>query len=269
MNKHKIKIIERLLHKACPKNIPRSGEEGRAVNCYSISLYADDIPLLLVENINNKGFMGIHFEGNRFNPKACIPFSLMYGVSIRIEHYYGLYLHVYNGIFDYLWHEWTGLYKAQTFLASAKLHIPKFFFNQVALQLPSRMKILEKIISIQSAYPQKSFDHLDIMSHVYGLRWYSHPQRKETSQKMHLYLDSFVASGELTTCKGDYKITGKAIATLEQYQIEVARAKSDSRNQKSIVILTIILVIFTAFQANLIETSYKLNIDEIINWLFH
>jgi len=267
MNKYKIRIFERLLHKTCPTNIPRSGEKGKKVNCYSISLYAGNIPLLLVEKINENGFFGFYFESNRFNPEACIPFSLMYGVSIRIEHYYGLYSHVYNGLFDYLWHEWTGLYKAQTFFASAKLHIPKYLFNQVALQLPSRMKILEKIIDRQSVYPQKPFDHLDIMSHVYGLRWYSHPQRKETSQKMHLYLDSFVASGELKACRGNYQITGKAIATLEQYQIEVARAKSDSRSQKSIVILTIILVVFTAFQANLIEISYKLNINRVIEWL--
>jgi len=49
MNKYKIRIFERLLHKTCPTNIPRSGEKGKKVNCYSISLYAGDIPLLLVE----------------------------------------------------------------------------------------------------------------------------------------------------------------------------------------------------------------------------
>ncbi|MCX7131239.1 hypothetical protein [Aeromonas sp.] len=66
---------------------------------------------------------------------------------------------------------------------------------------------------------------------------------------------------------GDYKITGQAIATLEKYQIEVARAKSDSRNQKAIIVLTTVLAILAGLQANIIETSYKISLDKVIDWL--
>ncbi|HDZ9267318.1 TPA: hypothetical protein RUZ06_003491 [Vibrio cholerae] len=267
MKNYKIKIIENLLRKPCPIRIPRTGEKGKSVNCYSISLYAGDVPLLLVEEINRQGFVGMYFESDSFKPRASIPFSLMYGLSINIEHFYGLYTHVYNGVFDYCWHEWTGLYKLQTFFAWSKHHVPQFFFNKKSLQLPTRMKILEKIISKQSVDPSKTFSSLDIMNYVYGLRWYSHPQRTDVRQKMELYLESFVASGEIKRFSGDYQMAGQAVATLEQYQIEVARAKSDSRNQKAIVMLTIILAIFTGFQAGVLETSYKLNIDKLINWL--
>lgn len=267
MMKYKTKIIEKLLHKSCPASIPRSGDKGKAVNCYSISLYAGDIPLLLVDDINQHGFVGMYFESDRFNSRVSIPFSLMYGVSVRIEHYYGLYTHTYSSTIDYCLHEWTGFYIVQTFFAWARHAIPQFVFNKVPLQLPSRMKILEKVIAKQSAAPNNVFSALDIMSYTYGLRWYLHPQKTEVRQKMNLYLDSFVASGELLKVASDYKITGQAIATLEKYQIEVARAKSDSRNQKAIVVLTTVLAIFAGLQANIIETSYKISLDKVIDWL--
>ncbi|EJG0733300.1 hypothetical protein C4G28_RS10640 [Vibrio parahaemolyticus] len=129
------------------------------------------------------------------------------------------------------------------------------------------MKILEKIIAKQSVAPNKAFSSLDIMSYVYGLRWYLHPQKTEVRQKMDLYLDSFVASGELLKFASDYKITGQAVATLEKYQIEVSRAKSDRINQKMIIVLTIILAIFAGLQAKIIETSYKINLDRVIDWV--
>ncbi|ELA8171978.1 hypothetical protein ACPV4W_22640 [Vibrio diabolicus] len=267
IKKFESKIIEKLLQKPCPVSIPRSGDRGKAVNCYSISLYAGDIPLLLVDEVTRHGFGGMYFESDRFKSKVCIPFSLTYGVTVRIEHYYGLYTHTYNSVIDYCLHEWTGFYKVQTFCAWAKHAIPQFVFNKVPLQLPSRMKILEKIIAKQSVAPNKAFSSLDIMSYVYGLRWYLHPQKTEVRQKMDLYLDSFVASGELLKFASDYKITGQAVATLEKYQIEVSRAKSDRINQKMIIVLTIILAIFAGLQAKIIETSYKINLDRVIDWV--
>lgn len=267
MKKFNVKIIEQLLQKSCPVSIPRSGDRGKAVNCYSVSLYASDIPLLLVDEINQHGFVGMYFESDRFNSRVSIPFSLLYGVSVRIDHYYGLYTHTYSSVTDYCLHEWTGFYKVQTFFAWASHAIPQFVFNKAPLQLPSRMKILEKIIAKQSVAPNKTFSSLDIMSYVYGLRWYLHPQKTEVRQKMDLYLESFVASGELLKIAGGYKITGQAVATLEKYQIEVARTKSDSRNQIIIIVLTVVLAIFAGLQAKIIETSYKINIDKIFDWL--
>ncbi len=268
MNSYQINIIQKLLRKPCPVRIPRTGDDGKVVNCYSISLYAGDTPLLLVDEVNNDGFVGSYFESNRFNPRASLPFALMYGVTIRIEHYHGLYTHVYQGVFDYCWHEWTGFYKVQSFLSSMKHQVPQFFFNKKTLQLPSRMIILEKAIAKQSVKPHKTFSSLDIMTYVYGMRWYLHPKKTEVKQKMELYLESFVASGELSSPSSfDYKVTGKAIATLEQYQIEIARAKSDLNNQRAIVVLTIILAIFTGFQAGIIKTSYYVNLDKVWAWV--
>jgi hypothetical protein len=108
---------------------------------------------------------------------------------------------------------------------------------------------------------------MDIMTYIYGMRWYLHPNKTEVRQKMDLYLESFVASGEIVSPKTfEYKITGKAIATLEQYQIEIAREKSDAINKRALVVLTFILALFAGFQSDIIETSLKINLDNL--WIY-
>ena len=127
------------------------------------------------------------------------------------------------------------------------------------------MKILESIIAKQSEEPHKSFSSLDLMSYMYSIRWYLHPQKTELRKKMDLYLSSFVSSGELKN-QGDsfdFIITGKAIATLEQYQIETARAKSAKSANSWVLRLTAVLAFFAAFQADLIKSSVWIDLDKI------
>jgi hypothetical protein len=269
MNKVTKLILMRLLTNTCPVQIPRTGESGKQVNCYSISIYEGDSPVMLVNSIEDKGIVGSHFEGGGFRTEATIPFSLYQGLSLRIEHYHGLVTHTYAGIDDYILHEWSMFYKLQSIFALAKHSVPQYFFNKKKLQLPKRMKILESIIAKQSDEPHKSFTSLDLMSYMYSIRWYLHPQGSDMRKKMDLYLSSFKASGELQNDGGsfDYRITGKAIATLEQYQIETARAKSAKSANSWMLKLTAILAFFAAFQSGLIVSPPWVDLGKIWQWL--
>lgn len=262
-------ILKRLLRKPCPTQIPRSGESGKTANCYSVSLYEGDTPILLVESIDGRSINGSHFEGGGFQVEASVPFSFLYGVTIRIEHYHGLVTHTYTGLIDYVFHEWTQLYKLQSIYHLSKHLVPQFFFNKKRLQLPTRMAILEKIIAKQSEDPDKSFGSLDLMSYMYSLRWYLHPKRSELRKKMDLYLSSFEASGELRRKGGsqEYFITGKAIATLEQYQIETARAQDAKSSNSWMLRLTAVLAFFAAFQSDLIKSPAWIDLGGILEWL--
>lgn len=269
MNKVTKWILSRLLTKPCPVQIPRTGESGKQVNCYSISIYEGDAPIMLVNSIEENGLNGNHFEGGGFRTDAVIPFSLYAGLNLRIEHYHGLVTHTYNGAWDYIIHEWTRFYKLQSIYALAKHSVPQYFFNKKTLQLPKRMKVLESIIAKQSEEPNKSFSSLDLMSYMYSIRWYLHPQKAELRKKMDLYLSSFVSSGELKNQGGsfDFIITGKAIATLEQYQIETARAKSAKSASSWMLRLTAILAFFAAFQSGLIKSPVWIDLSKIWEWL--
>lgn len=61
MNKITKWILSRLLNQPCPIQIPRSGELGKQVNCYSISIYNGDVPIMLVNSIEENGLNGNHF----------------------------------------------------------------------------------------------------------------------------------------------------------------------------------------------------------------
>jgi len=269
MNKFTKGVLNRLLKKPCPVQIPRSGELGKQINCYSISIYEGDSPVMLVNSIESSGIAGSHFESCGFRTEATIPFTLYPGLCLRIEHYHGLVTHSYKGIFDYILHEWTFFYKLQSTYVLAKHSVPQFFFNKKKLQLPQRMKILESIIAKQSAEPHKSFCSLDLMSYMYSMRWYLHPQKTEMRKKMDLYLSSFEASGELKNHSSsfDYIITGKAIATLEQYQIETARAKSAKSVNSWMLRLTAVLAFFAAFQSGLMVSPAWIDLGKIWEWL--
>ncbi|WP_434471254.1 hypothetical protein [Aeromonas veronii] len=148
-----------------------------------VSIYNGDVPIMLVNSIEENGLNGNHFEGGGFCTEAVIPFSLYSGLSLRVDHYHGLVTHTYNGVLDYILHEWTGLYKLQSIYILAKHSVPQYFFNKRNLQLPKRMKILESIVSRQSEEPHKSFSSLDLMSYIYSIRWYLHPQKTELRKK--------------------------------------------------------------------------------------
>ena len=269
MNKLQKWIIKSLLTKPCPTLICRTGETGKQVNCYSVSLYEGDVPVMLVNSIDDYCLNGSHFEGGGFRTEVSIPFSLLAGLSIRIEHYHGLVTHTYFGLIDFGLNEWTHFYKVQTIYSLAKHSVPQFFFNKKKLQLPKRMAILESIIAKQSEEPEKAFNSLDLMSYMYSLRWYLHPQRTELRKKMDLYLSSFEASGELRPNGGvlEFFITGKAVATLEQYQIETARAKDAKASNTWMLRLTAILAFFTAFQSGLITSPPWIDLGEVWQWL--
>lgn len=263
-------MLERLLKKPCPVEIPRTGESGKQVDCYYISLYEGDSPVLLVNSIGNNGVGGKLFQSAGFRAEASIPFSLYSGLRIRVDHYHGLVTHTYRGMYDYILHEWTLFYKLQSIYVLAKHSVPQFFFNNKKLQLPQRMKILESIIAMQSEEPDRAFSSLDLMSYMYSIRWYLHPNKTATRKKLDLYLSSFVASGELKNANNrsiDFEITGKAIATLEEYQIETARAKSAKSANSWMLRLTAILAFFAAFQSELIKSPTWIDLGKIWEWL--
>lgn len=270
------KIVSSLLWKTCPATIPRSGDEAKKINCYSLSLYEGENPKLLITKLTEQGFLGKYWDGNSFLNEVIVPFHYAIGLSLRIEHYHGQVTHSYRSLISFLLHEWTWIYKIQSIYIIAKHHVPQFFFNRKNLQLPHRMKLLEKIIEKQASEPHKPIDSMGLMTYIYSTRWYLHPNRTVLRQKMDLYLESFAKSGELENKNpggahlsraAKYQITGQAIATLEKYQIETARAKDAEAHQRSMRILTAVLAFFAAFQSGLFKSSPLFNFDELLNWI--
>jgi hypothetical protein len=271
MNWLSIKILNNILSKSCPDRIPRSGVKGKKVNCYSMTLYEGKNPKLLISSVNKFGYEGDHWAVDRFAYKASVPFHLGDGLNLIIEHYHGLVTHSYNGILDFVLHEFTWFYKVKTAYVLWKKALPQFFFDRKNLQLPNRMKILENIIEKQASEPKQPFSSHAMMTYLYSTRWSLHPKKENLRKKLELYLESFVASGEIEKVKNkdEYVITGKAIATLEKYQIETKRAKDAKKAQFWMLVLTLLLAIFSAFQSGLIKPIELFDLGKFCVYLKH
>jgi len=57
---------------------------------------------------------------------------------------------------------------------------------------------------------------MGLMTKLYSINWVLHPSKEEQQNKLELYLDSLVESGELRKVNYDYVVTGKAISTIEK-----------------------------------------------------
>ena len=94
---------------------------------------------------------------------------------------------------------------------------------------------------------------IDLMTKLYSMNWVLHPSADEQQQKLELYLDSLVESGELNNVNHEYVVTGKAISTLERYEEEERRHSEAVKLQRKMVSLTIFLVFMAMVQAGLIK----------------
>ena len=269
MNKLAKKVLLSYLSKPCPRSPPRTGKSAKNVDCYSLVLIEEGSPKLSVLSLSDSGYEGNFWDGDSFKHKASIPFQLAEGLDLRIEHFHGIITATYNGVFESVIYEWTKLHILKYQFELAKHHVPQFFFNRKRLQLPQRMELLEKIIEHQVSEPGRPITGIAMMTYLHSSRWHFHPNKSLIQRKMNFYLRSFCASGELIDRSGtsNYEMTGQAISTLEQYQIETQRAKDAKSTQKWMLKLTILLAFFASVQSGLIKSPIWFDLAELFRWI--
>lgn len=243
-------IFKHLLKSPCDSVIPRSGEDGESVNCYSVYLYENDDPYLVVKKINQNTLTGIQWNGQKFDHEKVISLVDIKKYQVWITHFYGLYTTKYSSIWDFLIH---GITKYEVF--KCNIHnifnrTSQYVFNKRKFATLDRIEILRSIIDLYFSKNHNGFSSLDLMTKLYSLKWIVHPQSENQQHKLELFLDSFLISGELKSFNGhEYSVTGKAIATLSEYE-EQERRHSESRKLQHIMMwLTAAIVLVGLLQA--------------------
>ena len=94
--------VRRILRKKAPDTIPRSGEKGRTVNCYSIILTKDGDPWVLVDGAEPAHLKGREWNGEVFADQIKVPWNDILWNQIQITHYFGLVEFAYQDFGDYL-----------------------------------------------------------------------------------------------------------------------------------------------------------------------
>ncbi|KGK42242.1 hypothetical protein LH51_08295 [Nitrincola sp. A-D6] len=196
---------------------------------------------------------GLRWDGRSYSDEHSVSLEDIGDYELRITHYYGLATVTYDSIFDFAFHHVSRLEYLKISVVRYIEATHKYFFNKRKLVTKKRMELLEFMMNDQLDREHNGIGIIDLMTKLYSTNWVLHPSADEQQQKLELYLDSLVESGELNNLNHEYVVTGKAISTLERYEEEERRHSEAVKLQRKMVSLTILLVFMAMVQAGLIK----------------
>lgn len=259
--------LKRALARRCAPIIHRSGEKGKAENCFSVALDRDGHPFLLIESIEGDELVGLKWNGKKYEDPHKLPVHEIKNYQLRITHYYGLAEIVYTNILNFAWHRISGWVYAKVHYKQQAYKLSQFAFNRKKLLTKKRIELIQFMIEDQIQRDHKGISTLDLMTKLYSLHWVLHPDSKYQEEKLELYLDSLVNSGDLERVNGEYVVQGKAINTLEAYQEEERRHRESVRIQRRIVALTLFIAIFALVQTGIIAVPTLIDVPALMESL--
>ena len=237
-------FLKGILKKKCGNSVHRSGEEGEAVNCFHTYLYDKDKPYMVVLDIDDNKISGKLYTEDGFKEEVNIPFEEITNYTIRLTHYYGLYDTKYIGLFDYALTGYTKIDNIKCILHKLSNNTQQYLFNKKEFATLYRLDILRSLINLQFHGNGTKFMTMDLMTHLYSLRWIVHPDKDTQEHRLQIFIDSFVESGEIEfdgSCY--YSVTGKAINTLSHYEEQERRHTENKKLQNRMLYLTFAIVI--------------------------
>lgn len=255
------RYLPRILSKVCESRVPRTGVEAAKVNCFVVTLDKDSRPYFFIENMDGDELIGLEWEGDSYSTKKKIPITVITENELFIKHYYGLSEVRYFGIYDYLINRITRWPYLKIIVHKWIVSIDQYFFNKKKLVSKQRNDLLAFMISDQIDRTHKGINSLDLMTKLYSIKWILHPEGDQQQEKLELYLDSLVKSGDLELINDEYVVTGNAIRTIEKFEEEERRHVENVKMQKKMFWLTIIIALLALIQAGVIKLPVLLDIS--------
>ena len=261
-----IKSLKRVLEVPSMDSIPRTGERGKAVDCYSVYV-ADEEGIYLAERIDGETLIVNQWneEEQSHNVYRELDLNQLDKLSFEISHYHGLVTHTYNTKGKFLCSEITRFYKIVSLYVLSKHALPKFIHSNRPLKKPNRIKILETIDKMTEDSPHKELTSSSVSNELYGMWSILNSKREARNNRVQRILESLAESGELRAKDSfTFLAKGKLLVTLEHLKEEGARQDRAETNAIWMRRLTVILVITALFQSGLVRTSYFSSIDWLI-----
>ena len=244
-------VLEYVTKRRCGEGwIPRSGRQGEEVNCYSVFLFKQEEPFLIVETVSDNEIKGSQWDGKRFSIPRSISFTELREYQLKITHYYGLFTTKYSGLLDFILFGITKYEVLKCNIYKIFSKTSQFVFNKRRLATPDRIDLLRILIDHHFKSKGDTFSSIDIMTMIYSLKWILHPEADSQEHKLQLFLDSFVETGEIEKVdETKYHVTGKAIVSLSKYEEEERRHLENIKLQRLIALLTFAIVLVGLVQA--------------------
>lgn len=252
-------LLTSVFRRPSPRIIKRSGEEGAAVNCFSVHIDQQGEAPLLVIDIAGETVSCLGWDGSDYTLPHELQLSQVAAKDFLIDHYYGLWDVRYKGLNDFI----RGRLLLYPYIKINAVRIwnpvAQYVFNKRRLVTRHRTKLLKRIVDRHLA-GNPALSSTELMIHLHNVRWIYHPAKNFYQRQLELYLDSLVESGDLQKVDGyKYLVKGKALQSLERYEEEEARHTEARRLQYVAIALSVCVVALTVVQAGLVRLPVLLD----------
>ena len=253
-------ILPKIISRSCDSRIPRSGSEGKRVNCFVVALDRENGPFFVATGFEKDILFGLKWDGERYADDGSVSIDEFNNGEIRITHYYGLSEVIYSNLYELTWNY---LFR----IVYLKIHVYRYinsahqyFFNKKKLITKKRMELIQFMMNDQLDRERQGIGVIELMTKLYSIKWVLHPSADEQQNKLELYLDSLVDSGDLRKVSTEYVVTGKSISTIEKYEEEERRHSEAVKLQKKMVSLTILIAFVAIIESGIIKLPILLDL---------
>ncbi|MRJ44958.1 hypothetical protein KF946_00440 [Idiomarina loihiensis] len=258
------KAMKIALNKQFPSPIPRSGDEGASMDCYSVLISdSNGNPIYLIKSYSEGLFEGYQWQEDGFREEVSLDVKqLKQAVSngqLEITHYYGNSDIVFRSTLGFLFNHLTRAVYFKTLLKRKYKKLGLEWYKRSKLRKKKRFELLEFIVEKQMDDQEDGVTFGYLMSKLYGLNWPQHPMKKKLMNSTKLYLHSFEDEGELVRRGHTYYLSGKALTSLESYTEERDRYVQGLTEKRHLTFLTFVLAIAALAQAGVIKFPTILN----------
>jgi len=262
-------LLPKLLVRRCPNNIPRSGEEGAKINCFSVFLTKSSEPYLYFQKPKDGFFVVLEWNNGEFVKVRDVSLDEIYEFDLLIRHCWGLATIEYTNIYDFIFHRITGLIYIKVFLQRKFEAITQYFFNIRKLTTQKRIELLQFMLKDQLSRDHDGISANGILFKLYSYRWFYHPDGPQHEKMLQMHLDSLVESGDLQKINNEYVVQGKAISTIEKYEEDESRHHDRVLTAKTMVLLTLVIAIAALLQAGAIKMPTYKDFSRVIEEIPH
>lgn len=258
----KIRLIDSVLRKPFPRNgVIRMGAGVELVDEKIIRFLRGDEPWLIVERREGDDLICSTWNGNTHSGEDRHPIREFRDCQFKIKHYYGPSTIYYEGLSEYARGSYLRLPYALLYLRSSLERAGTLLYNRRRIVLAQRLELLTFMIE-QAAEGKSSFNSLDLMTDMHTIRWITHPNGESSRNRLELYLDSLVDTGELTRANGDYRLTGHALSLVEERSEQERKHRQDINIQWLIALLAFMTAVLTIVQAGMVKLNPLLDLTQ-------
>lgn len=245
-------FLPRVLARKCESTIPRSGEEGEKINCFTVSIDKAGDPYLIALELYGDQLKCIEWSGQRYEIDTTVSIATIHSSQFRITHYYGLSEVKYFGVMDFVIGRLTLWPYIKIHFVRTLSKFDQYLFNKKKLVTKQRVDLLRFLVT-QALEGHNSFEEIYLMTQLYSIKWVLHPDQDSQRRKLKFYLESLVGTGELRKANHKYFLTGGALRAIEEYEEQERKHTENVKMQWRMFWLTATIALLTLVQAGLVR----------------